>query len=149
MNKDEINIVNMTNDLKSFREYFKSLDFDFMVVGSLALQVQDIPIGRDPHDVDIEMVCNESYKDKFRLLSASCPKEENDEYKDSLQNYYKFKWGNTIFNVWLVKELKRSFVFKDSIKYAGVYSILKEKMKYKRNKDFEDLKFIIKKFIEL
>lgn len=137
--------MEIKESLKSFVEYLeRNLDTDYCVVGSLALQVCGFPINREPHDIDIEVVGNEKAIAVLEALSQSYPPKST--YL-SEPNRYDFVWNDTIVNVWIVDKLEKQFVWKDYIKYATVQDVIKEKMKYKRQKDISDILYAFNKLI--
>lgn len=137
--------MEIKESLKSFVEYLeRNLDTDYCVVGSLALQVCGFPINREPHDIDIEVVGNEKVRAVMEALSKSYPPKST--YLSD-PNRYDFVWNDTIVNVWIVDKLEKQFVWKDYIKYATVQDVIKEKIKYKRQKDISDILYAFNKLI--
>lgn len=137
--------MEIKESLKSFIEYLeRNLDTDYCVVGSLALQVCGFPINREPHDIDIEVVGNDKVRAVLEALSKSNPPKST--YLPD-PNRYDFVWNDTIVNVWIVDKLEKQFVWKDYIKYAAVQDVIKEKMKYKRQKDISDILYAFNKLI--
>lgn len=152
---DNLEII---KSLKGFKEFASTQDFDFLVTGSLALQVCGFPIKHQPHDIDIEVkYTSDERKIELQKLFASLANAYgNDYYKfsagyddDSLQKPYIFKFRNTVINVWLVKEFSHKIVFLDYIKFATINSILEKKMKYQRLKDYQDLNFAISELLKI
>lgn len=78
----------------------------------------------------------------------------NHEYKgkkrDGKELPFMFTYKDIKVNVWLVKAFNHTqWVWKNNMKIATVYSVLKKKMELKRVKDFQDLQHIVKTFMEL
>lgn len=137
--------MEIKESLKSFIEYLeRNLDTDYCVVGSLALQVCGFPINREPHDIDIEVVGNDKVRAVMEALSKSNPPKST--YLPD-PNRYDFVWNDTIVNVWIVDKLEKQFIWKDYIKYATVQDVIKEKMKYKRQKDISDILYAFNQLI--
>lgn len=135
----------------------------YMVVGSGALYACGIPIGRVPHDIDLEVMCSNLQWKVFEALAES---EGNDFHKNkekdcALKNFsenkpcifsIKVKESDEkiLVNVWRVKKFNHSYLcshsylYDYSIKIATVESVLKIKMLYGRKKDWRDLTYIIK-----
>lgn len=126
-------------NLKSLVEFLeKDLNAEYCVVGSLALNICGFPIGREPHDIDIEIIKNKKVKTVLEALERSNSISYNSKYpKDP--NRFDFKWGEVEVNAWVVDKLEKNFVWKDFIKYATVEDVLKAKLKYGRSKDVKDL----------
>lgn len=122
------------------RKFMESQNMDFLIVGSGALLMCGIPLSREPHDVDIEVICTKEQEQKLKVLH-----EANDSVKGSSPNCpYIFKIKDIPVNVWVVDEFTHKHTIKcDNIKYATVSSVLQKKMSYKRSKDFQDLLNIV------
>lgn len=142
--------------LVRLKAFLDSRNMPFIVVGSLALKVHGMPLKREPEDIDIEVMCTPEKEVIFRALADAAgndfykmkemyPQDEGIEHKP-----YIFPFEGVVVNVWVVREFTHStFVYKDYIRYAGVYSILRKKMRYKRLKDYQDLTYLISKLSEL
>lgn len=134
----------------------------YMVVGSGALYACGIPIGRVPHDIDLEVICSDAQWKVFEDLAES---EGNDFHKSeekdcALKNFFenkpcifsiKVKGSDEkiLVNAWRVKKFNHSYLSNHSIKFATVESVLKIKMLYGRKKDWRDLTYIIRNLIQL
>lgn len=138
--------------LSSFRELAKENHFDFIVTGSLALETLGLELNRSPKDIDVEVVLDENYHDTannvFKALADSYGSDfykQKENYPSNWENKpYIFKYKNVVFNVWVSREFThKTFVYKDYIKYAGVSSVIREKMRLRRIKDYKDLNGII------
>lgn len=142
-------------DLNNFKEFMKERGFDFLVVGSLALRVHGIELRNKPGDIDIEVIDSEQANLVFKSITDS----QGNTYYQKKEDYpevgwshkpYIFNFGNTKVNVWMVEKFTHeTFVYKDYVKYAGVMSILKAKMAYKRSKDYQDMNYLIKSLLSL
>lgn len=141
-------------DLVSFKNFCNDHGIDFMIGGSLALKVCGVELGRDVSDIDVEVVLKDaSQVVLFDALTAASPLDASEfkqAYSQVEESPYIFVFGETIFNVWVKKKFTHEvFVWKDYIKYAGVMSVLKEKMRYQRVKDYKDMTFLINKLSNL
>lgn len=137
--------------LASFREKMNEMDIDFIVGGSLALEKLGVPLSREPHDVDLECICTEEQEKLFAMLADS---SGNNFYKSIYPSTekppYIFKWMGIVFNVWAYREFThKTFVWSDYMKFAGMESVLRKKMSYRRAKDYQDLNYIIKTLLSL
>jgi hypothetical protein len=143
---------------QKFKEFSRKNNFDFLVVGSMALKVCGLPIKEVPHDLDIEV----SYKDEedkvrlTKLFSALSDAYGNYYYKTEEYRIegvsskpFIFEFNGTLVNVWLVNSFTHQYVWLDYVKYATIYSVLKAKMTYGRPKDFRSLSYIISELNKL
>lgn len=117
---------------------------DYLIVGSLALY----RLGMDviPHDIDIEVKCQN--EETFKLLAQS---QSNDFYENQYLSEaelrmekvtwkhkpYVFKWQDTTINVWVVTEFSHEdiIILENGVKVAGAMSVIRKKMAYQREKD--------------
>lgn len=126
----------------------------YMLVGSGALLSCGIPLPRFCGDVDLEVIETEENVKMFKMLQDATTPLYNHEYKgkkrDGKELPFMFTYKDIKVNVWLVKAFNHTqWVWKNNMKIATVYSVLKKKMSYKRVKDFQDLQHIVKTFMEL
>jgi len=122
--------------MRSFIEYIVGeLNGDYLVVGSAALAICDFPMNREVHDLDIEIKVSDRGREILRGMSLAF--DNSAEYSNT--NHIRLNWKGLVTDVWFVNEIDKQFVWKDYIKYAGVSEVLKEKFRYARRKDVEDL----------
>ena len=126
----------------------------YMLVGSGALLSCGIPLPRFCGDVDLEVIETEENVKMFKMLQDATTPFYNHEYKGKKRNGkelpFMFTYKDIKVNVWLVKAFNHTqWVWKNNMKIATVYSVLKKKMEMKRIKDFQDLQHIVKTFLEL
>lgn len=140
-----------SEDLVSFKNFCNDHGIDFMIGGSLALKVCGVELGRDVSDIDAEVVLKDaSQVVLFDALAAASPLDVSKLTYPQETSPHIFVFGMTVFNVWVKEKFTHEvFVWKDYIKYAGVMSVLKEKMKYQRVKDYKDMTFLINKLSNL
>lgn len=124
---------------------------DVCIVGSMAL----CQLGLDnvvPHDIDIEMVCDDAMEAKLKLLAES---QGNHFHSSNVDSYpfgaekrmknvtwkhkpYVFKWDNVLINVWAVSAISHRYIQdSEGIKWAVISSVLNKKCAYRRRKDYE------------
>ena len=135
-------------DLNKVARFLENRKMDFKVVGSIALEVCGLPIGREPEDIDLEVICSNRQDEIFKALADQYGNTYYTQSEYNLPNGshkpYIFKFGETKINVWAMKQFtSERFVEKDGIKYAVVQDVLRNKLAYKRAKDFSDLLTII------
>lgn len=135
-------------DLNKVARFLENRKMDFKVVGSIALEVCGLPIGREPEDIDLEVICSNRQEEIFKALADQYGNNYYIQSEYNLPNYshkpYIFKFGETKINVWAMKQFtSERFVEKDGIKYAVIQDVLRNKLAYKRAKDFSDLLTII------
>ena len=117
----------------------------FYVGGS----VRDEILGSRPgEDIDLEVICSNRQEEIFKALADQYGNNYYIQSEYNLPNCshkpYIFKFGETKINVWAMKQFtSERFVEKDGIKYAVVHDVLRNKLAYKRAKDFSDLLTII------
>lgn len=126
--------------MRSFIEYIVGeLRGDYLVVGSAALDICGFPMNREVHDLDIEIKVHDNGKEILRGMSLAY--DNSAEYSNA--NHIRINWRGLITDIWFVDEIEKQFVWKDYIKYAAVKDVLKEKFKYARRKDIEDLTYAL------
>lgn len=135
-------------DLLKIKEFLENRHFDYKIVGSLALQVCGISMGREPEDIDIEVVCEQSQEQIFKALAEQYGSNFHDskEYNisDCEHKPYIFEFGGTKINVWCLRKFtSNNYVQHNGIKYGTVMDVLSKKMAYRRTKDYKDLLNII------
>lgn len=127
--------------LLDFFHELRHMNVDFTVVGSLALQAAGIPLRREPDDIDIEVHnVTEEQKNVFKTLDA---------FSNLVKTYgnnapLAFMFAGVKVNIWycpLAPDMRRFTV--DSIHYKNVQDVLTKKMEYGRQKDHEDLAYIV------
>jgi len=148
----------LNDSLQKFKEFANKNQFDFLVVGSLALKTCGLPIKDVPHDIDVEVESNDE-SDHMRLVSlfsALADAYGSDYYKENeyriegnANKPFIFEFNGTLINIWLVKEFTHRYIYLDYVKYATIYSVLKAKMSYHRPKDYRDLNYIISELQKL
>lgn len=139
--------------LKVVQDFLDEHHQRYMLVGSGALLNCGIPLQRFCNDVDLEVIEDNDNGKLFKMLQDATT-QVDDEYKslkrDGKGMPFMFTYKGVRVNIWLVKKFNHEqWVWKNNIKVATVYSVLKKKMSYKRVKDFQDLNGIIKTFTEL
>lgn len=141
-------LVKFEDDMAKVARFFDNQNIPFIVVGSGALLMCGIPLGRNAGDIDVEVLRNEKSGKFFTTLQeVTCDK--NPDYVGDNKPFTFFYKGIKV-NVWLVDNYTHRHIIKrNNIRYATAYSVLKQKMAYKRKKDYEDLNHIIKAFLEL
>lgn len=140
--------------LKVVQDFLDEHHQRYMLVGSGALLNCGIPLQRFCNDVDLEVIEDNDNGKLFKMLQDATTQSEVEEYKslkrDGTGMPFMFTYKGVKVNIWLVKKFNHEqWVWKNNIKVATVYSVLKKKMSYKRVKDFQDLNGIIKTFAEL
>ena len=139
--------------LKVVQDFLDEHHQRYMLIGSGALLNCGIPLQRFCNDVDLEVIEDNDNGKLFKMLQDATT-QVDDEYKslkrDGKGMPFMFIYKGVKVNIWLVKNFNHEqWVWKNNIKVATVYSVLKKKMSYKRVKDFQDLNGIIKTFAEL
>lgn len=139
--------------LKVVQDFLNEHHQRYMLIGSGALLNCGIPLQRFCNDVDLEVIEDNDNGKLFKMLQDATTKVD-DEYKslkrDGKGMPFMFTYKGVKVNIWLVKNFNHEqWVWKNNMKVATVYSVLKKKMSYKRVKDFQDLNGIIKTFAEL
>ena len=150
----------METKLKDFNEklgviqnFLDDPQQQYMLVGSGALLNCGIPLPRFCGDVDLEVIEDNGNEKLFKMLQDAAT-QNDEEYKslkrDGRRMPFMFTYKGIRVNIWLDKTFTHEqWVWKNNIKIATVYSVLKKKMSYKRVKDFQDLQHIVKTFMEL
>ena len=139
--------------LKVVQDFLDEHHQRYMLVGSGALLNCGIPLPRFCGDVDLEVIEDNDNGKLFKMLQDATTQDDN-EYKslkrDGRGMPFIFTYKGVKVNIWLVKKFNHEqWVWKNNIKVATVYSVLKKKMELKRVKDFQDLQHIVKTFMEL
>lgn len=139
--------------LKVVQDFLDEHHQRYMLIGSGALLNCGIPLQRFCNDVDLEVIEDNDNGKLFKMLQDATT-QVDDEYKslkrDGKGMPFMFTYKGVKVNIWLVKDFNHEhWVWKNNMKVATVYSVLKKKMSYKRVKDFQDLNGIIKTFAEL
>lgn len=139
--------------LKVVQDFLDEHHQRYMLVGSGALLNCGIPLPRFCGDVDLEVIEDNDNGKLFKMLQDATT-QVDDEYKslkrDGKGMPFIFTYKGVRVNIWLVKKFNHEqWVWKNNMKVATVYSVLKKKMELKRVKDFQDLQHIVKIFMEL
>lgn len=148
------------SNVNVLKRFLDSQKLDFMVVGSGALLICGFPLGREPHDIDVEVQCTEEQEKVLKTAADLCgnnfyeTKEEYPEITGFDHKPYIFQLplsnGKIIVNAWAVRKFThKQFVTSDDVKYATVTSVLRRKMAYKRIKDYRDANAIISNIISI
>lgn len=150
----EAKLRDFNEKLRVVQDFLDDHHQNYMLVGSGALLSCGIPLPRFCGDVDLEVIETEENVKMFKMLQDATIPFCNHEYKgkkmDGKELPFVFMYKNIKVNVWLVKKFNHTqWVWKNNMKIATVYSVMKKKMSYKRVKDFQDLQYIIKTFIDL
>lgn len=150
----EAKLRDFNEKLKVIQDFLDDHQQKYMLVGSGALLICGIPLPRFCGDVDLEVIETEENVKMFKMLQDATTPFYNHEYKgkkrDGKELPFMFTYKDIKVNVWLVKAFNHTqWVWKNNMKIATVYSVLKKKMSYKRVKDFQDLQHIVKTFMEL
>lgn len=150
----EAKLRDFNEKLKVIQDFLDEHYQKYMLVGSGALLNCGIPLQRFCNDVDLEVIEDNDNGKLFKMLQDATTQSKDDEYKslkrDGKEMPFTFTYKGVRVNIWLVKTFNHGhWVWKNGIKIATVYSVLKKKMSYKRAKDFQDLNGIIKTFAEL
>lgn len=135
-------------DLGKVKRFLDNRKIEFKVVGSIALEVCGLPIGRQVDDIDLEVVCSNRQEEIFKALAEAQGNNffEQSDYsiKGCSHKPYIFQFGKTKVNVWCFKEFSSpAYVEKDDMRYATIMDVLTKKLAYKRAKDFTDLLTIV------
>lgn len=155
-------LVPLMNTLRQFLHSVQdsSHPCDVCVVGSLALARLGLDVVVQPHDIDIEMVCDDAMEARLRLLAESQNRDFHTvkcgaSYPVDAERYmervtwkhkpYIFKWDDTLINVWAVTAISHSYI-QDSkgLKWAVVGSVLDRKCAYRRAKDYAFIQSVVK-----
>ncbi len=138
--------VSLKEGLRRFQEIAKKQEIDFMVCGSYALEMHGLKLGREPHDLDIEVKSNGNFDMLHKMFSMLADVYGNDYYKNNeydkdANKPYIYEIDGVLINVWIVREFTHqgSYMMKYEMKFAGIESILREKMKIGRKKDYIDV----------
>lgn len=139
--------------LKVVQEFLDQRNQRYMLIGSGALLSCGIPLQRFCHDIDFEVIEDDDNANIYKMLQDAT-QGENEEYKylkmDGKRMPFMFTYKGVKVNIWLVKKFNHEqYVWKNNMKVATVYSVLKKKMALRRVKDFQDLQYIVKTFMEL
>lgn len=139
--------------LKVVQDFLDEHHQQYMLVGSGALLNCGIPLQRFCNDVDLEVIEDDDNVKLFKMLQDATTQRE-DEYnslkRDGKGMPFVFTYKGIKVNIWLVKTFSHEqWVWKNNMKIATVYSVMKKKMSYKRVKDFQDLNEIMRTFMEL
>lgn len=150
----EAKLRDFNEKLGVIQDFLDDHQQQYMLVGSGALLSCGIPLPRFCGDVDLEVIETEENAKMFKMLQDATTPFYNHEYKgkkrDGKELPFMFTYKDIKVNVWLVKAFNHTqWVWKNNMKIATVYSVLKKKMELKRVKDFQDLQHIVKTFIEL
>lgn len=150
----EAKLRDFNEKLAVIRNFLDEQRMNYMLVGSGALLTCGIPMERYCGDIDLEVIEADENVKLFKMLQDATTKGEEDEYKslkkDGRGMPFIFTYKGIKVNIWLVKTFShKQWVWKNNIKVATVYSVLKKKMELKRVKDFQDLQHIVKTFMEL
>lgn len=133
---------------------------DVCVVGSLALARLGMDAVVQPHDIDIEMVCDDAMEARLRLLAesqgsvfhtvtagASYPRDA-ERYMERVtwkHKPYIFRWDGTLINVWAVSAISHRYIQdSEGLKWAVVGSVLDRKCAYRRVKDYAFIQSVVK-----
>ena len=149
----EAKIKDFNEKLRVVQDFLDNHQQHYMLVGSGALLSCGVPLPRCCNDVDLEVIETEGNAKLFQTLQDATT-TLNNEYKGKKMNGkelpFIFTYKNVKVNVWLVEAFSHEeWVWKNNVKIATVYSVLKKKMSYKRDKDKEDLLSIIKTLASL
>lgn len=150
----EAKLRDFNEKLEVIQDFLDDHQRQYMLVGSGALLSCGIPLPRFCGDVDLEVIETEENAKMFKMLQDATTPFYNHEYKgkkrDGKELPFMFTYKDIKVNVWLVKAFNHTqWVWKNNMKIATVYSVLKKKMELKRVKDFQDLQHIVKTFMEL
>lgn len=150
----EAKLRDFNEKLEVIQDFLDDHQQKYMLVGSGALLNCGIPLPRFCGDVDLEVIETEENVKMFKMLQDATTPFYNHEYKgkkrDGKELPFMFTYKDIKVNVWLVKAFNHTqWVWKNNMKIATVYSVLKKKMELKRVKDFQDLQHIVKTFMEL
>lgn len=148
-NKSKMKIDYIKQDLLRFAEFLKKRGIKFRCVGSIALQVCGLNLGRDPEDIDVEVECSEEQEKLFKdLAEAYGSTFHNVDYGPDRKPFI-FKFGETIINVWTYRRINDNSVYRNGVAFAPINDVLKKKLAYKRKKDFADLLYVISNLSEM
>lgn len=149
----EAKLKDFNEKLAVVRNFLDEQRVIYMLVGSGALLTCGIPLERYCGDIDLEVIETDENAKLFKTLQDATTQDDN-EYKslkrDGRGMPFMFTYKGIKVNIWLVKKFNHTqWVWKNNIKVATVYSVLKKKMELKRVKDYKDLNHIVKTFMEL
>ena len=136
------------NDLVNFVSFLNERKITYRIVGSIALEVCGLPIGREPGDIDVEVIADNKIEDIFKALEQlNKIADGNPDMKDypKGEHPYVFQFNRTKVNVFCYKEKLscENEVIYDGMKFGVVSDVLKKKMAYSRQKDYRDFMTII------
>lgn len=135
------------NDLVNFVSFLNERNITYRIVGSIALEVCGLPIGREPGDIDVEVIADDKVKDIFKALERlNKIADGNPIGKDYPKGEYPyiFQFNRTKVNVFCKEKLScEDVVICNGMKFAVVSDVLKKKMAYSRPKDYRDFMTII------
>lgn len=120
----------------------------YIVVGSIALRALGIPLNREVHDIDIEVIANERQERIFKEFADASGNHLHEQKETALRGFehkpYMFICNGTQVNVWVSRE---KFSHPRTVQIAGigfptVDTLLRAKATYHRPKDLDDFLFI-------
>lgn len=133
--------------------HLKSIKIPYIVVGSVALKVLGVPINRELHDIDIEVVCDEKQELVFKKIAEAQGTNLHKVKETNLPGFehkpYVFNIFNVQINVWISREKfsHPNILQKCNICFPTIDSLLKTKAIYHRPKDLNDFLYITEQLL--
>jgi hypothetical protein len=128
--------------------YLREKRIPYIIVGSIALRALGIPLNREVHDIDIEVIANECQERIFKEFADASGNHLHEQKETALREFehkpYMFICNGTQVNVWVSRE---RFSHPRTVQIAGigfptVDTLLQAKATYHRPKDLDDFLFI-------
>lgn len=125
----------------------------YIVVGSIALRALGVPLNREVHDIDIEVIASERQEQIFKEFADASGNHLHEQKETTLQGFehkpYMFICNGTKVNVWVSREKfsHPRIVQIASIGFPTVDTLLQAKATYHRPKDLQDFLFITQQLI--
>lgn len=128
--------------------YLREKRIPYIVVGSIALRALGIPLNREVHDIDIEVIASERQERIFKEFADASGNHLHEQKETALRGFehkpYMFLCNGTQVNVWVSRERfshPRTVQICD-IGFPTVDTLLQAKATYHRPKDLDDFLFI-------
>lgn len=128
--------------------YLREKRIPYIVVGSIALRALGVPLNREVHDIDIEVIASERQERIFKEFADASGNHLHEQKETALRGFehkpYMFLCNGTQVNVWVSRE---RFSHPRTVQICGigfptVDTLLQAKATYHRPKDLDDFLFI-------
>ena len=125
----------------------------YIVVGSIALRALGVPLNREVHDIDIEVIASERQEQIFKEFADASGNHLHEQKETSLRGFehkpYMFICNGTQINVWVSRG---KFSHPRTVQICGigfptVDTLFQAKATYHRPKDLQDFLFITQQLI--